>query len=73
MKTGKVAIKRGIFQGGSLSPLLFCLAFISLTNILNKQGAEYEFKKNKVSHLFYMDDKAICYKLARDTAGIDHC
>ena len=53
IKRGKVAIKWGTFQGDSLSPLLFCLAFIPLTNMLNKQGAAFEVKgKNKVSHLF---------------------
>jgi len=40
-----------------LSPLLFCLALMWLTNMLIKQGAGYEVKgKHKVSHLFYMDD-----------------
>jgi len=52
-----VAVKWGIFQGDCLSPLLFCLALVPLTNMLNKQGAKYEVKgKNKVSYLFCMDD-----------------
>jgi hypothetical protein len=57
IKRGKVTIKLGIFQGDSLSPLLFCLALMPLTNMLNKQGAGYEVKgKNKIRHLSYMDD-----------------
>jgi hypothetical protein len=32
-KTGKVDIRRAILEGDSLSPLLFCLALIPLTNI----------------------------------------
>lgn len=57
VKTGRVAIKRGILQGDSMSPLLFCLALTLLTKMLNKQGARYEVKgKNKVNHLFYTDD-----------------
>jgi hypothetical protein len=50
----KMAIKRGIFHGDWLSPLLVCLALIPLTNILNKQGAGYDVKGiNKICHLFY--------------------
>jgi len=57
VRTGKVVIKWGIFQGDSLSLLLLCLALASLITVLNKQGAGYEVnKKNKVSHLCYMDD-----------------
>jgi hypothetical protein len=53
VKTGKMTIKRGIFQGDCLSPLLVCLALAPLTIILNKQGAEYDVKGiNKISHLF---------------------
>ena len=40
---GEVEIKRGIFQGDSLSPLVFVLALIPLTFILRKAKAAYEF------------------------------
>jgi len=57
IRTGKVVIKWGIFQGDSLSVLLLCLALTSITTMFNKQGAGYEVKEeNKVSHLCYMDD-----------------
>jgi hypothetical protein len=37
--------------------LSYCLALIPQINMLNQQGAGYEVKgKNKVSHLFEMDD-----------------
>ena len=35
-RLGKVEIKRGIFQGDSLSPLLFVLTLIPLSLILKK-------------------------------------
>ena len=38
---GEVQIKRGIFQGDSLFPLLFALALISLSLILRKVKAAY--------------------------------
>ena len=57
IKTEKIAIKRGIFQGDSLSPLLFCMSLIPLTNMINRENLGYEIdRKNKISHLFYMDD-----------------
>ena len=36
---GEVEIKRGIFQRDSLSPLVFVLAFISLSSILREANA----------------------------------
>ncbi|MUZ80571.1 reverse transcriptase domain-containing protein, partial [Shigella flexneri] len=48
----------GIFQGYSLSPLLFIIATMPLTNILSKCSAGYKFTetKEKMNHLMYMDD-----------------
>ena len=38
---GEVEIRRGIFQGDSLSPLVFVLALIPLSLILRKAKAAY--------------------------------
>ena len=53
-----VDIKQGIFQGNSLSPLVFVLALIPLSLILRKAKAAYEFSgsKVKINHLLFMDD-----------------
>ena len=55
---GKVEIKRGIFQGDYLSTLVFVLALISLSLILRKTKAAYEFSesKEKINHILFMDD-----------------
>ena len=50
----EVYIKRGIFQGDSLSALVFILALIPL----RKTKAAYEFSgsKEKINHLLFKDD-----------------
>ena len=54
----EVEIKRDIFQGDSLSPLVFVLALIRLSLILKRAKAAYEFseRKGKINHFLFMDD-----------------
>jgi hypothetical protein len=56
-----IGIQRGVFEGYSLSQMLFCISLIPLTeqlNKLNKLNTEYEEQatKTNVSHFLYMDD-----------------
>ena len=53
----EVEIKRGIFHGDSLSPLVFVLALIPLSLILRKAKTAYDFpeSKEKINHLLFMD------------------
>ena len=54
---GEEEIKRGIFQGDSLAPLLFVIALIPLTQILKATRHCYSLaNKEKINHLLYMDD-----------------
>ena len=69
-KVTEVEIKRGIFQGDSLSPLVFVLALIPLSLILRKAKAAYEFSesKEKINHLLFMDDLKL---YSRSEKGLD--
>ena len=55
---GNVEIRRGIFEGNSLSPLLFVLCLVPLSLILRRVKFHYEFgdKKTRINHLFFMDN-----------------
>ena len=55
---GSVPIRRGIFHGDSISPLLLVIALLQLTHILAETGMGYQLEKNgaKFNHLFFMDD-----------------
>ena len=55
---GEVNVKKGIFQGDSLSPLLFMLSMVQFSLILKKVNACYKWgkKEYKLNHLLFMDD-----------------
>ena len=54
-----IQIRRGIYQGDSLSALWFCLALNPLSNMLNNTKYGYNITgtyPHKITHLLYMDD-----------------
>lgn len=70
ISTKQINIRRGIFQGDSLSLLWFCLALNPLSNLLNKSQLGYPIKdKNTTSHtlthLLYVDDLKLYAKSAQ--------
>ena len=58
-----IMIKSGIFQGDSLSPLLFCLALAPLSSLLNESTYGYHTQGYKITHLLYMDDLKMYAKM----------
>ena len=65
MQIPDVKIRRGIFQGDSLSPLLFCIAIDPLSKIIKKENIGYSLSRSRkktdqamelISHLLFMDD-----------------
>jgi len=56
MQSQHIQIRRGIFQGDCLSPLIFRIALIPLTNELNRADCGYQVHgaERKISHLIYL-------------------
>ena len=63
-------IRRGIFQGDSLSLLLFKVAMIPMTTVLERMEVRYQLKKegSRINHLMLVDD---IKPFGRDTKGVD--
>uniref|UniRef100_A0A1X7SUE5 Reverse transcriptase domain-containing protein n=1 Tax=Amphimedon queenslandica TaxID=400682 RepID=A0A1X7SUE5_AMPQE len=55
---GSVFIRKGIFQGDSLLPLLFVLCMVPLSLVLRTVSAGYKIRDKNVrmNHLMFMDD-----------------
>ena len=66
---GEVNVKRGIFQGDSLSPLLFGLSMVPLSLIFKKVNTCYKWgkKEYKLNHLLFMDDLKLYAKSEEQT------
>ena len=66
-----VDTRRSIFQGDSLSPLLFVICMKPLTHILRKVKSGYTLQNGeKLNHLLFMDDLNIFAKSEREVSGL---
>ena len=65
-----LTFKRGLFQGDSLSPLLFCLCIAPISQALRSTAAGYRSKRGSVpaTHQFYMDDLKLYAQTRKDLA-----
>ncbi|KAL0840474.1 hypothetical protein ABMA28_015720 [Loxostege sticticalis] len=85
-ETNPIHIKRGIFQGDSLSPLWFCLALNPLSNLLNDSNAGYPLKHKitntdtltttQINHLILYQLANLTQQFSQDICmefGIDKC
>ena len=62
ISTDTIFFRRGIFQGDSLSPLLFCLALTPISRLLRRNKVGYTIEKMKVNNLLYIDDLKVFAK-----------
>ena len=64
----EVDIRRSIFQGDSLSPLLFIIIMIPLSILIRRERMGYVFGSdaNLISHLLFMDDLKLYRKSASE-------
>ena len=61
-KLGLVDIRRGIFQGDSLSPLIFAVCMVPLIKILQIVKPGYILGDGKINHLLFMNDLKVSGK-----------
>ena len=70
IETEGIKIQCGIFQGDSLSPLLFCICLIPLTEQLNRLNTVYEecTTKTKISQILVLFFRESYYDLNEKTS-----
>ena len=67
---GRVCIKRGLFQGDALSPLLFVMCLFPLTTLLRQLNKGFIIDGDVISHLLYLDDLKLYAKSVEDMATL---
>ena len=73
MSLGLVNINQGIFQGDSLSPLLFTVILFPLAIVLRNTKMGYKLSSGTVvSHLLYMDDLKLYGKNHNEVESLLH-
>lgn len=65
-----ITFLKGIFQGDTLSPLIFCLALAPICNILKRKDMGYKINETKVSNVFYINDLKV---YAKDATQMEQC
>ena len=72
--TGNISIRRGIFQGDTLSPLLFCLALNPISFELNRLPLGYRVSRRDakltINHSWYMNDIKLYGKTTKDVTTL---
>ena len=67
---GCVNIQRGIFQGDSLSPLLFVMCLFPLSLVLRDLNKGFKVDDIVISHLLYLDDLKLYFKSEADMSTL---
>ena len=61
--------RRGVFQGDSLSPLLYCLSIAPISHAIRKtRGYRLPYLERPVTHQYFMDDLKV---YARSSKALD--
>ena len=68
-KSNRLDIQCDIFQGDSLTTLLFCLVLIPWTTELNRIVYEHKIGEKSIDNLFYMDDVKLFAKEDHELKG----